>query len=689
MNTCISTKAVRKDAPPAAASAAAIGYDSIINDTNRTMKKSVAITLGVVIVGAGSWVGATWYTGKRIEESSQRHLAEANEKLAKITPLFGLRIDQLKYERGLFSTQARYGLSFVKSDNTPDGMPAGMVEFDAAIEHGPFPKSALARGAIAPKLAFVHAEIAKTDNIKELFELTKGVTPLASDAIVSFGGFATSTATIAPVKIAHEGNAVDFSGMTINGTFDRSLQAVTAHALMETLSVDGEKSDDPIKMTMSGLTMDVNSRMGKFGLSIGDSSIKVKRIDVVKFDEEVKVSLDNLGYGVKLAEDDKTISAEATYQTGDIVLNDVALGNGQAVVKLAKLDGAAVKQLSDTYNQIVRQYMMGASDEGLKDEQFDVLLDNAGKLLDGNPSFSIDPISWKTAKGESKLTFALDLANPPNVKDLTPQEILVKAIKQIDATLIISKPMVRDLMVQYAVKKEGLDAAAAGAEADEQMRSVSGMAEMFNVGKNDGDNIVGKFHFADGMGDLNGTKIPADELFAGLLGATGLDDMDDEDEPEGMNMDPEEPAAAATEVPADLMQDFDVDTVNAMLTDMSYSPRKEDGDEGPVLILAPANTGATDLRVELLCNDFTEKCHDLVVTATYSSKKPVSLKAINAWNQEYRWTRAYLDDKNRAVLQMDVNSEGGIGKENLQILLNTFFSIAEDFSVTSKAAPAK
>jgi uncharacterized protein YdgA (DUF945 family) len=678
---------------PAAEAAAATGYDSIINDTNKTMKKSVAITLGVVIVGAGSWVGATWYTGKRIEESSQRHLAEANEKLAKITPLFGLRIDQLKYERSLFSTQARYGLSFVKSDNTPDGMPAGMVEFDASIEHGPFPKSALARGAIAPKLAFVHTEIAKTDNIKELFELTKDVAPLSGDAVVSYSGFATSTTRIAPVKVAHEGNAVDFSGMTINGTFDRSLQAVTAHALMETLSVDGVKSNDPIKMTMSGLTMDVNSRMGKFGLSIGDSNIKIKRIDVTKPDADVKVSLDNLGYGVKLGEDDKTINAEATYQTGDITLNDVALGNGQAVVKLAKLDGSAVKQLSGTYNQIVRQYMMGASDEGLKDEQFDALLDNAGKLLNGNPSFSIDPISWKTAKGESKLTFALDLANPPNVKDLTPQEIAVKAIKQIDATLVISKPMVRDLMVQYAMKKEGVDAEKAGTEADEQMRSLSGMAEMLNVGKNDGDNIVGKFHFADGMGDLNGTKIPADELFAGLLGATGLDSMDGmdgmdgEDEPEGMDPDQGEPAATAAS--ADLMQDFDLDTVNAMLTDMSYAPRKEDGEAGPVLILEPANTGASDLRVELLCNDFTEKCHDLVLTATYGGKKPMSLKAINAWNQEYRWTRAYLDDKNQAVLQMDMNSEGGIGKENLQILLNTFFSIAEDFSAASKAAPAK
>ncbi|CAB3660925.1 hypothetical protein LMG3458_00577 [Achromobacter deleyi] len=656
------------------------------------MKKSVAITLAVVIVGAGSWVGATWYTGKRIEESAQRHLAETNEKLAKITPLFGLRIDQIKYERGLFSTQARYGLSFVKNDKSPQEMPDGMVEFDAKIEHGPFPKSALARGAIAPKLAFFHAELAKTDNVKPVFELTKDVSPLITDAVVSFGGNTASTSKIAPVKITHEGNSVDFSGMTITGAFDRSLQGVTAHAQTDTLAVDGTKGNDPIKLLLSGLSIDVDSRMGKFGLSVGDSGFKIKRTEVVKPDADVKLSLDNFGYTVKVAEDDKTINVQAAYQSGDIIVNDVALGNAQAVIKLAKLDGAAVKQLSDTYNQLIRQYMADTRDEGLNDEQFQVLLDNAGKLLSGNPSFSIDPISWKTAKGESKLTFSLDLANPPNAKDLTPQEIIVKAIKQIDATLVISKPMVQDLMVQYAVKKEGLAADKAAEEAADNVRSMSGMAEMFNVGKNEGDNIVGKFHFADGMGDLNGKKIPADELFAGLLGSVGMNpSMTDDDEEES------EPAVGATSMDGDTasatagetLQEFNVDMVVSMLDDMGYTTRKTDGDEGPVLILDAGSTGATDLRMEFLCNDFTEKCYDLVVTATYATKKPASLKAINAWNREYRWTRAYLDDKNQAVLQMDMNAEGGIGKNNLQILINTYFSITEDFAKTLTAAPAK
>ncbi|OAE50889.1 hypothetical protein A7J67_25030 [Achromobacter xylosoxidans] len=651
------------------------------------MKKSVAITLGVVIVGAGSWVGATWYTGKRIEEDAQRYLAQANEKLAKVTPLFGLRIDQIKYERGLFSTQARYGVSFIKNDKGLDDLPGGMIEFDANVEHGPFPKSALARGAIAPKLAFIHAEIAKTDNIKPVFELTKDVSPLMSDAIVSYSGNAVTTAAIAPVTVTHDGNALDFSGMRIEGTFDRATQAVTAHGVMDKLAVDGTKSRDPVKMTVAGLTMDVDSRMGKFGVSMGNSDLKIKRVDVLRPTDDMKVALDNFSYGVKLSEDDKSINVQAAYQTGDLTVNDVVLGNGQAVVKLASLDGQAVKQLSDTYNQLMRQYMLGASDEGLKDEQFDVLLDNAGKLLAGNPSFSIDPLSWKTAKGESKLTFRLDLANPANAKDLTPQEIAVQAIKKIDASLVISKPMVQDLMVQYAMKKEGLTAEKAAADADESIRQMAGMAEMMNVGKNDGDNIVGKFTFADGMGDLNGQKIPADELFSGLLGATGMNGMDDDDELSGIGMDSDEESTAAAPV-AGVMQDFNLEDVANMLDDMGYTVTRTDGTDGPVLVLNPGTTGATDLRLEFLCNDFTEKCLDLVATATYATKKPMSLKAINAWNQEYRWSRAYLDDKNQAVLQMDMNAEGGLGKDNLQILLNTFISIAEDFGAAAKA-PAK
>ncbi len=652
------------------------------------MKKSVAIAVGVIIVGAGSWVGASWYTGKRIEADSQKHLADANEKLARALPLMGLRIDQLKYERGIFSTQARYGLSLVKNDKSPADLPAGMVEFDANIEHGPFPKTALSRGSFLPKLAFVHAEIANTDLVKPVFALTKNVSPLSTEAIVSYNGDATSAVQIAAVQITEPEMAMNFTGARIEGSFERATQAVKARMDTDTFSVDAKKASNPAKVVFSGLSATVDSRMGKFGMSVGDSSFAIKRIDVDKPDEDVKVSLDNFNYGIKLSEDDTTISAQAAYESGVITVNDVALGNIQTVIKLANLDGKAVKQISDTYNQLVRQLVLGTEDEGLKDEQFQVLMENGSKLLTGNPSFAIDPISWKTTKGESKFAVTVNLTNPANAKDLTPQELAIQAIKKIDANWVVSKPMVIELATQYGIKKGGLTPEKAAAEAQEQVRSMSGMAEMFNFGKNDGDNIVGKFTFADGAGNLNGQVIPGDTLFSGLLGAAGLDNDDDADDEEETPADAQHEPAASTSN-ANLLDSFNKDVVGAILEENGITFETTDGKQGPSLVLQPGYHGTTDLRFDFICNDFSEQCFDLVMTATYAPKKTATLKAINAFNQEYRWARAYLDEKNRPVLQMDMNAEGGIGKESLEILINTFLSIAEDFAGVTQGAAVK
>src|SRR3546814_20035325 len=47
-----------------------------------TMKKAVGLTTGVIVVLAAGWLGATWYTGKRIEAETPARLAEVNQKLA-------------------------------------------------------------------------------------------------------------------------------------------------------------------------------------------------------------------------------------------------------------------------------------------------------------------------------------------------------------------------------------------------------------------------------------------------------------------------------------------------------------------------------------------------------------------------------------------------------------------------------
>lgn len=50
-----------------------------------------------------------------------------------------------------------------------------------------------------------------------------------------------------------------------------------------------------------------------------------------------------------------------------------------------------------------------------------------------------------------------------------------------------------------------------------------------------------------------------------------------------------------------------------------------------------------------------EGCEDVMVQSAYDlDKNAVTLEAINAFNKDNRWARAYLDDENDPVLEMDL-----------------------------------
>lgn len=64
------------------------------------------------------------------------------------------------------------------------------------------------------------------------------------------------------------------------------------------------------------------------------------------------------------------------------------------------------------------------------------------------------------------------------------------------------------------------------------------------------------------------------------------------------------------------------------------------------------------------CSDVHTDCEDLNFYAGFlDNKQP--LDAINAWNRDKRFGRAYLDADLDAVIEFDVNIEYGISRENL------------------------
>ena len=121
-----------------------------------------------------------------------------------------------------------------------------------------------------------------------------------------------------------------------------------------------------------------------------------------------------------------------------------------------------------------------------------------------------------------------------------------------------------------------------------------------------------------------------------------------------------------------------------MLDDMGYSPRRSEGDEARCWCWIPAAPARPTCAWNCCATTSPRSA------TTWSSpprtaprsrfpSRPSTPGTRNTAGAAPTWT------KNQAVLQMDVNAEGAIGKENLQILLNTFISIAEDFSAMVRA----
>jgi len=644
------------------------------------MRKAVAVTTGVIVVGVAGWLGATWYTGKRIESESGARLREANEQLAQALPGYGLKIEQLDFQRGFFASRARYGITMTgAAARDALALPPGVLEVNASIEHGPYTRGALARGDVLPRLAFVHAELAQTEALKPLYTLTQGAVPLWSDTVLHYGGDASGRAAVAPMQGEHDGMRATFSGATLESVYTRSNQGVKGTLRADSLVVESNDDADIRRAALTGLVLDMDTRMGRSGLSIGTTGLSAQRLELEGPGGQFQVALEAPAYTVKLDETDGRLHGDAVYRIGKLSVGDADFGGGEAIVKLANLDGKAVRQLMESYGRFADAVMTEADGQasapGKRDALLRQALDDARGLLAAGPSVSLDPLRWTTAKGESRLTLALTLAAPQADAAASVRELARQLIKSLDARAIVSRPMAQDMAARILAASQGLAPEDAARQAEEQVAGAAGMAQMLNLARQEGDDLVAEFRYADGRAALNGREIPVEELFAGLpdrpMGALSQDEDDDA------------PAAQ----PSELLGQLDGKTLGDIVREAGFEFDTSTSDDGsPLLVLKPAESGASDIRVEFNGCDIEDACDNAMLRAAFETPTPVPLQALNAWNRENRWTRAYLDEDDTPMLEMDINAYGGIGREGAEAFVHTFLDTVPEFAAMLRQA---
>ncbi len=74
-----------------------------------------------------------------------------------------------------------------------------------------------------------------------------------------------------------------------------------------------------------------------------------------------------------------------------------------------------------------------------------------------------------------------------------------------------------------------------------------------------------------------------------------------------------------------------------------------------------------DLKVLLFRKDT-----NLQLYAGFTTKGKVSCDTINQWNKGKRFSRAYIDDEGDAVIESDMDLEGGVSPKAIGVFIDTF-----------------
>ncbi len=145
------------------------------------------------------------------------------------------------------------------------------------------------------------------------------------------------------------------------------------------------------------------------------------------------------------------------------------------------------------------------------------------------------------------------------------------------------------------------------------------------------------------------------------------------------------PSAGATPPrTAALLDGIDPAAVTGVLDLLGHEYRVGYDNYGAPLIgiLPDEAHGSREMYVLFNACDTENLCEDITLVSWDAQRGPIHLDMVNRWNRENRYLRAFIDPDYGPVLQMDINSGGGLGPESLTRQISNYFAAMERFAAT-------
>ena len=157
--------------------------------------------------------------------------------------------------------------------------------------------------------------------------------------------------------------------------------------------------------------------------------------------------------------------------------------------------------------------------------------------------------------------------------------------------------------------------------------------------------------------------------------------------PKSFRPPPEPSAVSAVPSPpavAELLYGIDPEAVTGVLDLLGQEYRVGYDNYGaPLIGILPATPGATQEMFVLFNGCAADnRCDDITLVSWDPERRPIHLEMINRWNRDNRFLRAFIDPDYGPVLQMDINSGGGLGPDALTRQMSAYFAALERFAAT-------
>lgn len=481
------------------------------------MKKSLVI-LGALVALGTIWTSAAWYTGKQLPAVLDGTLAQANRQLhAAVGPDIDGKVELLSVQTGVFSSVARYRVTFMGADES-----LNVLEFVDKLEHGPLPWSRVKRLALMPVMAESNYSLEKTEHSSAWFAATGDRVPLKGSVSVGYDQSLHNLLEVAPFEFKDEdGSSLSFAGATVR--VDTSVGGDAIHLDWEMGRLALTRGDEtPLSGELKDFKVTADLAMSAYGYYTGSMNVDSAG-GSLSLGSEQALTFGKLQQRDLYRIEDGRLSLRQAFHIANIAYAGKPVGDARLAWSMQRLDPAAAGSLVKWYERHMTELETFALSQSpvlgaqiIQDPDVNAAM---LQIMAGGPRVALEELSLKSASGESRLDFSVDLSGS-DLSDLPFDQAVAQSVTAVSANLKLSKPMIGDLAALKATL-DGLDdnAIRQASASGEMVGMIALQSEMARV---KGDDILINLTYDDGQVDFNGQKMTVDQFDAFVQRRAGM-----------------------------------------------------------------------------------------------------------------------------------------------------------------------